>query len=418
LRRSLVRSLLGFSVGLLAIFSVVASTAWAVDEFPIPTPDSRPAGITAGPGGLWFTEEHTNANKIGLITVGGAVSEFGGLTAAPAPSAGNPPETGPAEIVLGPDGGLWFTEIGANKVGRMAPGGAVTHECSLPSGSGPDGITATPNPGGRIWITLSGTNRVGRIDPSAADPCGSFTSFSGSLNQPGDITLGPDGRLWFTESGGNRISAISTNGSISPGPALPIAGSEPSGITASGAALWATLANTNEIARVDPTTGAVTNFVPVGAGPSAITTGPDGALWFTETGANKIGRLTAGINPTLTNEFAIPTPGSQPGEIAVGPDNALWFTEFASNKIGRIATAPPFVPAAPPPPALPATATKKKCKVPKLKRLTVKKARKKLKRAGCKYKIRGKGRFVSSKPKAGRTTTGTVTVKFKKARRR
>ena len=56
--------------------------------------------------------------------------------------------------------------------------------------------------------------------------------------------------------------------------------------------------------------------------------------------------------------------------------------------------------------------------MPKLKRLTVKKARKKLKRAGCKYKIRGKGRFVSSKPKAGRTTTGTVTVKFKKKARR
>ena len=54
--------------------------------------------------------------------------------------------------------------------------------------------------------------------------------------------------------------------------------------------------------------------------------------------------------------------------------------------------------------------------MPKLRRLTVKKARTKLKKAGCKYKIRGKGRFSSSKPKAGRTTSGTVTVKFKKAK--
>jgi beta-lactam-binding protein with PASTA domain len=56
--------------------------------------------------------------------------------------------------------------------------------------------------------------------------------------------------------------------------------------------------------------------------------------------------------------------------------------------------------------------------VPKLKGLNVKKARRKLKRAGCKYRIRGKGRFSSSKPKAGRTTSGTVIVKFKKKRAR
>ncbi len=56
--------------------------------------------------------------------------------------------------------------------------------------------------------------------------------------------------------------------------------------------------------------------------------------------------------------------------------------------------------------------------MPKLKGLTVKKARSKLRRAGCKYKTRGKGRFSSSKPKAGRTTTGTVTVKFTRPKTR
>ncbi len=114
----------------------------------------------------------------------------------------------------------------------------------------------------------------------------------------------------------------------------------------------------------------------------------------------------------------MPTAGSQPGAITTGPDGALWFAEFAGNKIGRI------VPASPScrrllrlRPRLRRLATKKKCKVPKLKGLTVKKARSKLKRAKCKYKIRGKGRFSSSKPKAGKTTSGTVTVKFKKKKK-
>jgi DNA-binding transcriptional regulator YhcF (GntR family) len=60
--------------------------------------------------------------------------------------------------------------------------------------------------------------------------------------------------------------------------------------------------------------------------------------------------------------------------------------------------------------------------VPKLRRLTVKKAKRKLKRAGCRYRIRGKGRVVSTRPKAGRRTTKRVIVKLKrksrKARRR
>ena len=414
MKRRFVRLLVGCATGLCGVL-FVSSPALAIDEFPVPTPDSRPAGITAGPGGIWFTEEHTNANKIGLFT-GAAFAEFGGLTPAPPPSSGNPPETGPAEIVLGPDGNLWFTELGAARIGRLSPGGALT-ECSVSSGGQPDGITVGPD--NNIWFTLSAGNRIGRINPSAANPCSSYTDFSGSLNQPSDITSGPDGKLWFTESAGSRVSSISVSGSISRPSSLSFAsGSEPSGITASSAAIWATLSASNQIVRIDPTTATVTHTVATGAGPSAIATGPDGALWFTETVANKIGRLTAGANPALTNEFVIPTPNSQPGGITLGADGALWFTEFAANKIGRIAPAPPFVPPSPPPSAPPATSKKKRCKVPKLRKLTVKKARRKLKRAGCKYKIRGKGRFVSSKPKAGRTTSGTVTVKFKKAKKK
>jgi len=35
-------------------------------------------------------------------------------------------------------------------------------------------------------------------------------------------------------------------------------------------------------------------------------------------------------------EITLPTPASRPSAITVGPDNALWFTEF--GKIGRITT--------------------------------------------------------------------------------
>jgi uncharacterized protein (TIGR03437 family) len=69
--------------------------------------------------------------------------------------------------------------------------------------------------------------------------------------------------------------------------------------------------------------------------PTFITTGPDGNLWFTESDANKIGKITA--SGTIT-EFAVPTPNSQPWAITAGPDGNLWFTEISGNKIGIITT--------------------------------------------------------------------------------
>jgi streptogramin lyase len=399
--------LIGSSIGLFVLLSSPAASL-GIDEFPLtnPCPPSptvagatcEPGGIAAGPdGNLWFTEE--NGNRIGRITPGGAISEF---------TAGLSAGAKPVEITAGPVG-LWFTESGASNIGLITTAGTISE---LPVGATTDGIVAGPD--GHIWFTEPSQNRVGRrrVDN------GQVTHYDLAGTEPGDITVGPDNRIWFTEGTGNRIGAINPfaaniQASVQEYSAGLSPGADPSGITASAGALWFTEFAGNRIGRIS-TTGVITEF-PIGNNaPSGIATGSDGALWFTETAANRIGRMTpAG---SLTNEFALPTPSSQPGDITAGPDGALWFTEFAGNKIGRIAPAPPFVPPQPPPP--PAVVVKKKCKVPKLKNLTVKKARRKLKRAKCKYKIRGKGRFSSSKPRAGRRTSGTVIVKFKKRRAR
>jgi virginiamycin B lyase len=83
-----------------------------ITEFPLPTAGSTPVGITAGPdGNLWFTE--LTANQIGRITPGGGLTEF------PLPTDNSQP----AGITAGPDGNLWFTELAVNHMGRITPGG-------------------------------------------------------------------------------------------------------------------------------------------------------------------------------------------------------------------------------------------------------------------------------------------------------
>jgi len=77
-----------------------------------------------------------------------------------------------------------------------------------------------------------------------------------------------------------------------------------------------------------------------------ITTGPDGNLWFTETNANQIGRITP--SGTIT-EFPIPAPFTNLAAITSGPDGNLWFTNWfpfgipigsgLGPEVGRITTA-------------------------------------------------------------------------------
>ena len=198
--------------------------------------------------------------------------------------------SGPEGITAGPDGNLWFTELGADKIGRITTSGSIT-EFPLPNpGSQPVAIASGPD--GNLWFTRNFFDPIGRITTA-----GSITGFPlPGVYSPGGITAGPDGNLWFAEGFTDEIGRITPSGSLVEF-AIPTALAQPVGIAA----------------------------------------GPDGNLWFTENAANMIGRITpAGV----ITEFPIPTAGSGPRRIAAGSDGSLWFTESAANQIGRITTAP------------------------------------------------------------------------------
>jgi len=160
------------------------------------------------------------------------------------------------------------------------------------------------------------------------------------------------------------IGAIHVTGTITLGPycgpgtapvtIYPIAGHGPCGdnynplsiTTGPDGALWFTNSTGGSLGRIT-TSGVITHY-PVGRGAVSVTTGPDGALWFTSpatllccgsnlvgTGAS-IGRLTTSgtvtTYPIGTGDLA------DPGNITAGPDGALWFAQAAPSAIGRITT--------------------------------------------------------------------------------
>jgi virginiamycin B lyase len=160
---------------------------------------------------------------------------------------------------LSADGNLYFVTSGPATVGRISPSGQVT-QLANPDGDTNSYLTAT-GPDGNVWFASSAfgaPSRLGRITPA-----GQVTTFAVPLlnGMPNvlisGVATGPDGNLWFTANAGTFRT------------------------------LQASL-----VGRVNPTTGAVTEF-PISSMlvlPGALTRGSDGNLWYPEGESTTIGR--------------------------------------------------------------------------------------------------------------------------------
>jgi streptogramin lyase len=121
-------------------------------------------------------------------------------------------------------------------------------------------------------------------------------------------------------------------------PVLPTANAAPTGITtAYDGSVWFTENSANKVARLNPATGAVTEFsVPTAASaPDQITATPDGNVWFTERYGRNVGRINEAGGAIA--EFAVPGTGAYPTTIAtVG--SAVWFASADSAATARLGT--------------------------------------------------------------------------------
>jgi virginiamycin B lyase len=304
----------------LVLGPAASAAAGRIKEFVVPTQDSHPGGVVLGPdGGVWFTELATGA----IATLkNGTITEF------PLPSFGEP-----VAIEQGSDGALWFTEYASNEIGRITTSGVVTEfavpPCQTCDDVGPWDIVAGPD--GALWFTELDANRIGRITTA-----GAITQFDlpGGVSVPIGITNGPDGALWFTDSSG--VGRIATDGTITQ---RWTGGSSPAAITTgSDGRLWFT--QSSQVGRLDPSSGQVKLFsIDLNCFAQDIATGA-GAVWFTCYFLDEVGRVTPDGRVTpfrVPNHFGGNYPDTLEG-IAPGANHDMWFTEEAANRIGRIST--------------------------------------------------------------------------------
>jgi len=157
-------------------------------------------------------------------------------------------------------------------------------------------------------------------------------------SRPGELAFGPDGALWFTESSAGKVGRI-TEFDV-PG---PVYGALFGMISGPDRSLWfGDGAEPLRLGRITPT-GQITWFTfhsLLTGHPFDSVTSPDGALWFTFPEFNAIGRITLG---GAISVFAVPTPDSGPSFLTAGPGGTIWFTEQLGNKIARLSPPKPSV---------------------------------------------------------------------------
>lgn len=257
----------------------------------------------AGDGALWFNGDFLTAHNfhetaLGRLTTGGTFTlyPFGSV------DEFFPSEIFPQLVKRAPGPGIVYTVCFApacdsanlfsgGPPGSLGFGAAFLNYSSKAVTAGPDGnvyyVIEQAPPGNVFVVKLApGHQAILAQFPLASD------------SDVGDMTTGPDGNLWILENGHNAIARMSSAG-----------------------------------------TGFVEFPVPTNnAGLRRIAAGPDGALYFTEYNASKIGRITT---QGQISEYPTPTASSGPFGVTVCPNICegaharVWFTEMLANKVAQ-----------------------------------------------------------------------------------
>jgi virginiamycin B lyase len=152
----------------IVLLSMLGSHAWAdITEFELPNPNSGPGPMIAGPdGNLWFTEHGPNGNRVGRFSLADStITEFD------LPN----PNSLPRGLAVGADNNVWFAEYNANRIGMITPDGQITEFARFLFDQG--SYTTLDPPGSTTYTKANGVNAAGQIVGSYEDVGGGWHGF-------------------------------------------------------------------------------------------------------------------------------------------------------------------------------------------------------------------------------------------------
>jgi len=226
------------------------------------------------------------------------------------------------------DGTFWVPYYGrANKIANLNPVTGEMTEYPVPNMGTAAIHSAVPHPDGSVWLTEQGSNKLGRWDPRTKE----ITEYQDTVGKH-TVRIDPKtGMVWST--GALSVFDPKTK-QFTHIPEVP---------TCYGIALdhegnaWFTeLTQTGKVGKVDAKTLAVTKYTlpTVNGRPRRIEVDDKGIVWFGEFDAGRIGRLDPKTG--AITEFQLPGPQPTPYALGVDRDGMVWYSSEYMDVIGRL----------------------------------------------------------------------------------
>lgn len=327
-------AVLALVAGLLAVLQVAAApTASATTRvFPVGTQSAGLGRIKTAPdGNMWFTME--DANKIGMITPAGQITEF---SLPPVSSGSSDTDGAVSDLDIAADGTVWVV-YDYGRYARSINLGTQVVGAPVSLGAYPYGEEVEIGTDGTPWVSMSfdddGLARIVNGESiwwENAPPC------------DGALARAADGAMWCQSD--DRL--IRSNADASGGTTYPLPDGLPDPYSLAAGPVgsmwfarfdsptWVSAPDEGDVGWIDQANGRTTIF-PTGddTAPFSLTMGPDRNMWFTSIGdAKGIGHVDARGRGALTQ-----VGNYEPRYLTFARDGAVWFTDSVNNSIVRVA---------------------------------------------------------------------------------
>ena len=226
----------------------------------------------------------------------------------------------------------------ANRIARLNPTTAAVEEYRVPHLGTAAIHSAVPAPDGSIWLTQQGSNKLGRWDPQTkkiAEYQDTYLPGKEGVTAGGakhTVRVDNQGRVWST---GTPLTMFDPKtGKYTHIKDVPrVYGLA---LDKDGNCWFAENIQNGKIGRVDAKTLRVTKWAPptTDGRPRRIQIADDGTIWFAEFRSGKI----AHFDPKTERfrEYTLPGPDATPYALGIGKDGTIWYSSEDLDVIGAL----------------------------------------------------------------------------------
>jgi streptogramin lyase len=232
---------------------------------------------------------------------------------------------------------LWFTERGANRIGRLDTTGTdypdEFYDHGLAANAGLADIKVAPN--GWVWVVGQASNQLIRLVVTSTDEY-AFTAYTHTLLiAPYGLAIESSNSIWFTLPGTHRIGQFAPSYGLFLWPYGLPTNSQPTEIVAAPDMAWISDPQINRIGQVEVGTSTIVNLYGPIDHPVGLASGPPDVFWTTQ--QNQLGVLGKLVytSPMSTHvdSYPFPTSGVFPTGIAVASDNGVWSAAYVPVRV-------------------------------------------------------------------------------------